>query len=701
MWQRRVAFYEFDDYRVDVARRTLARNGVRVLLVPKTFDLLRLFLERPHRTLSYAELIAALWPMDPAVTERNLQNLREQVKRLRTALGREQVYVNTVATKGYEFVADVRALRRSPWMLWSPALATAGGAIVMLIISTFRPATVLAEIDLTSNAPDDPVTAQAISPDGRYLVYADRGGIELEDIDPSPHNRRSITVAGLSEVSSLSWSPDGLSIFIAGKHAGSDRSGLWQVARSGGTARYIHDNVSRAALSPDGTRIAFVDDSGRRAGIMAANGDDARIVVDGEAGDRIREIAWSPDGSRMLLGKLHLAAFDLQVTIESVDDRGHVVRIVQPNPSLRSSCITPDGRLLYAVAEPPPNQNTTSLWEYAHVDFVKGRVSKPRKIATWRGSAIQDLSVSMNGSRLVFLKGPYQSDVYVADLESPGVLRGGSVRRLTGVNTNELPTAWSPDGTSVLFHSDRDGKWDVWKQRLDGSSADLIVASPTDNRGSRISPDGRWVFFAARARDNQIWKWGSPATLIRTTMTGDSPRALFSSRMIFSVRCPRAASRPCVMGERSLMGTFTFSVLDPESGRGAVLSTVDSDAPLDQNNWDLSPDGTQIAIVMKEIRGSSRIRVTPVNGGASRDVTVKDRIGFQSIDWSADGRGWYISSSSADGAEILFVDPDGGAKTIREQPRSFGTWAIPSPDGKRLAILEWSAASNVWMINRF
>lgn len=73
---------------------------------------------------------------------------------------------------------------------------------------------------------------------------------------------------------------------------------------------------------------------------------------------------------------------------------------------------------------------------------------------------------------------------------------------------------------------------------------------------------------------------------------------------------------------------------------------------------------------------------------------VNDRSGFQSVDWSADGRGWYVSTAGAGGARILYILEDGQAKAVRDQPRGFGTWAIPSPDGTT-AILEWSAVTNV------
>ena len=130
------------------------------------------------------------------------------------------------------------------------------------------------------------------------------------------------------------------------------------------------------------------------------------------------------------------------------------------------------------------------------------------------------------------------------------------------------------------------------------------------------------------------------------------------------------------------------------------LTSIATDAAFDQTNWDLSTDGARIAVILSDVAGSGRIPILHLNDRSTRDTTVTGRSGFQSLDWSADGHGWYVSTAAADGARILYVSEDGQPGVIRDQPQSFGTWAIPSPNGKRLAILEWSAATNVWMLER-
>ncbi|MDE3178377.1 MAG: hypothetical protein KGM47_01855 [Acidobacteriota bacterium] len=63
--------------------------------------------------------------------------------------------------------------------------------------------------------------------------------------------------------------------------------------------------------------------------------------------------------------------------------------------------------------------------------------------------------------------------------------------------------------------------------------------------------------------------------------------------------------------------------------------------------------------------------------------------------------GLYISSRTAWGADLLYIDMQGHATVLRQQVGSFETWGVPSPDGKHLALLEWTGAGKVWMLKGF
>jgi TolB protein len=64
---------------------------------------------------------------------------------------------------------------------------------------------------------------------------------------------------------------------------------------------------------------------------------------------------------------------------------------------------------------------------------------------------------------------------------------GGNATRLTNNHANDGLPAWSPDGKTLAFVSDRDGSWGIWAMSPDGSNQSKLF----DMGGS---PDGKVGF---------------------------------------------------------------------------------------------------------------------------------------------------------------------------------------------------------------
>ena len=100
------ATYRFGPYLLDGASYRLARDGEVIPLSPKIIDLLLYLAARPSTLVSKDELFRALWP-DVAVTD---NALTQAISELRQALGDDAAkpkYVQTVARRGYRFIAAV------------------------------------------------------------------------------------------------------------------------------------------------------------------------------------------------------------------------------------------------------------------------------------------------------------------------------------------------------------------------------------------------------------------------------------------------------------------------------------------------------------------------------------------------------------------------------------------------------------------
>src|SRR5919106_2649299 len=98
--------YSFGPFMLDSGAYRLLRGETIVQVSPKIIDLLLYLVVRPSILVTKDELFKALWP-DVAVTD---NALTQAVSELRQALGDDPskpTYVQTVARRGYRFIAPV------------------------------------------------------------------------------------------------------------------------------------------------------------------------------------------------------------------------------------------------------------------------------------------------------------------------------------------------------------------------------------------------------------------------------------------------------------------------------------------------------------------------------------------------------------------------------------------------------------------
>jgi len=115
--------HRFGVFELDLRTGELRKHGLRVRLQEQPFQLLALLLEHPGEVVTRDELQKRLWPADTFVDFDH--GLNKAISKIREALGdsaESPRFVETVARRGYRFLADVKVSEEA--ILRSPELAT-------------------------------------------------------------------------------------------------------------------------------------------------------------------------------------------------------------------------------------------------------------------------------------------------------------------------------------------------------------------------------------------------------------------------------------------------------------------------------------------------------------------------------------------------------------------------------------------------
>ncbi|MGH7486980.1 MAG: TolB family protein, partial [bacterium] len=365
------------------------------------------------------------------------------------------------------------------------------------------------------------------------------------------------------------------------------------------------------------------------------------------------------------------------------------------------------------VYEPPPSQNGANFWAVG-IDLSTGRAAgTPSRITTGDDFVIQP-SITSDGKHLVFNRIKPQEDVYLAEFFAKGP-RLGMPRRLTLDDANDFPFDWTVDDKAVVFTSNRTGAggvFNIFRQRIDETSAEMVVSGPEQKAISRLSPDGSQILYLvppnpgdnggqrrSEVSDTKSARIASQhARLMRAPLDGGPPQIVVEAPNIVNYQCSRAPADVCVLSRiearQDVLSTF-------DSVKGNPHEVARPEETASGWNWSLSPDGTWIALNTFSA-GNNRIRLMSLSGRPTREITVKDWNSFTSIDWAADGKGFFVSSNPTGRlSTLLYVDLMGNAHSLWQVKNNQATWAIPSHNGKYVAIPAPTVGSNVWMVDNF
>jgi eukaryotic-like serine/threonine-protein kinase len=596
---------------------------------------------------------------------------------------------------------------------WWPRVLISGAALILVVLGLWwwlsnrtQSQKELVQRQLTANSPDNPVLAAAIAPDGKFLAYSDANGFHLRLISTGETKQLALP-SGLAVASAfsgapetlgspLSWFPDGSKVLITGITAGETPS-LWAVSILGGATRKLRDGAAAASVSPDGSEIAFLGDydagSARGIWVSTADGDDPRRLITAQGGEHFNQVAWSPNGQRLAYSKGLAGTGIYMSAIESVNLKGGPPIRILSSPKLQGFCWLPDGRIVYSLRQSVMTGADSNLWEVSTTTQTGEPRGEPRQLTNWPGFSFSGFTVTEDGKQMEFLRLTAKAHVYVGELDAKGT-RLNNTRRLTFDEHFEWPERWTPDSRAVVFWSDRNGSWDIFKQTLDkNAAAELLPLGSEPKYYASFSPDGQWILYMALP-EARLPGGSVPVRIMRVPASGGPPELVLTALGTTDIRCTRAPANLCVFDEQQ-QGHLVFTSVDPVKGRGRALASMEME-PSMTIPWDLSPDGSQVVMTRE-----GRIRLLSLKSGAITDLAVRGWNSFGEVDWSADGNALFVSSQTPQDTTLLRVDLRGEPRALWHRNYFMETKGIPSPDGRHLAVAGWTTDSNVWMIENF
>jgi Tol biopolymer transport system component len=242
-------------------------------------------------------------------------------------------------------------------------------------------------------------------------------------------------------------------------------------------------NFDNPSISPDGTKIAFASsfEGSDDIYIMSSDGTDLDNLTRSITHRAVYAV-WSPDGSKLLFSRQYSIDNDIFVINSDGSDQKNLTDINR----LNISCING-----FSISPWSPDSSRivfNSNRDGDHDIYIMNADGfQLRQITTNSGISDYYAVWSPDGQRIAYVSNVGEgtnTDVYLIDLQ--GVLSADPIN-LTNHPSRDTDPAWSPDGTELLFTSDRDGNRDIYVMNSDGTSVRKITDTPEDE------PDPKWM----------------------------------------------------------------------------------------------------------------------------------------------------------------------------------------------------------------
>jgi Tol biopolymer transport system component len=160
----------------------------------------------------------------------------------------------------------------------------------------------------------------------------------------------------------------------------------------------------------------------------------------------------------------------------------------------------------------------------------------------------------------------------------------------------------------------------------------------------------------------------------------------------YAYQCALPPSTACVLSEQK-DDKVNFYSLDPKQGPAAKPFNS-----INNGSWSLSPDGQSIALVGNEENG--QIQILNLSKGTVRLLDLEKWTILQSIGWSTDARGLYVSAFQPSMA-LLYVGLEGNVTVLFQAGNNWLCCPKAAPNGRLLGFSLTERERDAAMIENF
>ena len=613
------------DWRIEAMLNTIVRDDLEHRLEPKVMKVLLILAAHPQQVVTKEAIMQAVWPatfVGDDVLTRCISVLRHSMR----DSAQEPRYIQTIPKVGYRLVGKVQILEET----------------------TAEP----------EPAPVPPAQPLPSATPSASSVPSHAAGLRPRQRIRNWHRiwtRWGAWISACALLLAVGFSLLGWRFFHPAHH-------LIQPTRTLQFTSFAGQQ-SRPVFSPDGSHIAFVwqseNDSSQHIYIKDVQGQSLFRLTDEDEAEY--SPAWSPDGTQIAWLAETRTGFGLYISPARPSSPRQRVYIPEEPTHWEQGDLSwaPDGKSII-LADHVGAQPHSSIYRVELGSLRVVPLTTPP--AGWEGD--MSPAYSPDGSRIAFLRASESSvrDLYWMDA------RGGEAHRLTQDGRNIDGIAWTADGKSLVFASDRAGKYALWQIALNDHSPERLPVGTEDATEPALSLHGNML---AYTQSSALWSIVSVAASGRAEAT--QPTVLLSSTQQDSA--PAFAPDGEHFAFQSWRSGSQELWIASADGKSLRQLTSFGNSMAGSPAW--SPHDDQIAFDAR-LEGHSHIFTVAAQGGVPHQLTSGDSNEIVPR-WSADGRSLYFRSNRGGRWQIWKMPAAGGAAL--PVTSDDGMIAGESPDG--------------------